>query len=138
MTFTSTFKNTFKNFGHAIASGAKYLETAVVDVVKVSAKAETLAPEAEAVIGAVAGPQAAAFTDLGFHLLGDFATSLENINDEALQAVAEKGLVVNTDLATIQAVKQAVAVIKNVLHASGSPIPSVPGATGSTAASTQP
>lgn len=123
MSATSTFKNAFKNFGHAIASGAKYLQTAVLDVVKVATKVETAAPEVEAVIGAIAGPQAEAFTDLGFHLLGDFANALQTVDNDALQAVSEKGLVVTTDLATIQAVKAAAAVIQNVINATGTAIP---------------
>lgn len=113
----------FKSFGHAIASGAKYFEQGIVDAVKVAQKVETLEPQAVAVIAAVAGPQVASISDTAFRILGDFATALKNANDDTLQAIAEKGLLVKTDVTAIQDVKGLYQTIEKMLAARGTPAP---------------
>jgi hypothetical protein len=113
----------FKNFGHAIAAGAKYFEVGVQDALKATAKVEKFAPEAELLIGALAGPQAATLADLGFHALGAIAQEIEKMNDLGVATAAEKGMNVMLDLATIQQVRSSVGVIKQVLVAKGTPAP---------------
>lgn len=117
-----SFSTVFKNFGHAIASGAKYFEKAAVQAISVTSKIEKVEPIAEGIIGVLAGPGALKISDLAFHILGDVATSLQNINQDGLQVVAEKGLMINTDLATLQDVKTAIDTIKNLLAAQGATI----------------
>ena len=63
-------KLTFKNFGHAIAVGAKYFIQGLDEVVKGAAKIEGVAPEVDLLVGAVAGPQAAAISDLAGSPIG--------------------------------------------------------------------
>ena len=118
-----SFASAFKNFGHAIASGAKYFEHAVVDAIKVTAKVSAIEPEAQAVITALVGPQAAALSDLGFHLIGDVGAALSKVNADAVSAAASNGVNVSLDVQTITDVKAAVAQIEALLAAKGTPAP---------------
>lgn len=115
----------FKNVGHMIAVGAKYFEKGVELFVVGAAKVQVAEPEVDLIVGALAGPQAAAIADLSFHALGDIAAALEHVNDDAIQAVAEKGLVINTDAQTLQDIKKLAAVIKGLFKAQGAAIPTV-------------
>lgn len=126
MSLADKLKAGFKNLGHAIAVGAKYLESAVVETVKVAQKVESLEPAAEAVIREIAGERAASFTDLAFHVFGDFVEALTTVNDDALQAIGERGLVVKTDVQVAKDVKAAADYIKKVLAAHGTPAPASP------------
>ena len=118
-----SLKKSFTSFGHAIAAGAKYLEEGVLDAIKVANKAQAVAPEVEAVVGAVAGPQAEQISDLAFHALGSVAESLQGVNTDALSAVAAKGVNVQLDVQTIQDIKTAAATIQKVLSLRGTPAP---------------
>lgn len=120
----------FKNVGHAIATGAKYFAAFCQDAVVVSQKAEALKPEAEMLIGAIAGPQAEAVADLGFHLLGDVAQQLEGLGADQLAAVSSNGLNLKLDQTVVDDVKKFATMIKAVLAAKGTPAPVVGQATG--------
>lgn len=117
------FTNVFKNFGHAIATAAKYTVTGIADVVKFANKAQAVEPGVELLIGALAGPQAAKISDLAFHALGDIATALEKVGGNLDQAQAAGGLNVQMDLATIQAIKDVLPVLKGVIAAVGGSVP---------------
>lgn len=113
----------FKNLGHAIAVGAKYLEEAVIETVKVAQKVQSLEPAAEAVIREVVGDKAANASNLAFHILGDFAEALTTVNDDAIQAIAERGIVIKTDVQVAKDAKAAIDYIKKILAAHGTPAP---------------
>lgn len=130
MSLGDKLKAGFKNLGHAIAVGAKYLESVVVETVKVAQKVESLEPVAEAVIREVVGERAGNVTNIAFHVLGDFAEALTTVNDDALQLIAERGIVIKTDLQTAKDAKAAIDYIKKVLAAHGTPAPASPAQAG--------
>jgi len=118
-----SLKTKFVSFAHAIAAGAKYFETGVLDGIKFANKAQAVSPEVEAVIGAVAGPQAAQISDLAFHALGSLAEAAQTVNTDAVGDVAAKGLNVQLDIQTINDIKSAAATIQTVLKLRGTPAP---------------
>lgn len=91
MSFVSSLKSGFKNFGHYVAVVGHAVATGVSDVVKVAAKADVIEPEIELLIGALAGPLAKQITDKAFHALGDIAQAIEKIGPDA-QAVGDTQL----------------------------------------------
>jgi len=118
-----SLKTKFTSFGHAIASGAKYLEAGVLEALKLANKAEAVSPEIEAVVGALAGPQAEQLSDLAFHALGSIAEAAQTVNADATSDVAAKGLNVQMDIQTINDIKSAAATIQKVLALRGTPAP---------------
>lgn len=114
---------TFRNFGHAIASGAKYFVDVLKDIVSVSQKAAAVAPQVEMIVGAIAGQKAKDISDIAFHVLGDVASALEKVGSNADSALLAKGINVTLDVATINAVKDAVGLIKTLLQGKGTPPP---------------
>jgi hypothetical protein len=122
MSFGTTFKTDFKNFGHAIAIGAKYFVQGLDEIVKEASKAEAIAPEVELLVGALAGPQAAAMADLAFHALGDVAAALQRVDVDA-NAIKNGQINVQMDLQTINDIKAAAAVIQGLIKAKGLTIP---------------
>jgi hypothetical protein len=118
-----SLKSKFTSFGHAIAAGAKYLEAGVLDALKVANKVQTVAPEVEAVVGALAGPQAQQISDLAFHALGSIAEAAQTVNTDATGDVAAKGLNIQMDIQTINDIKSAAATIQKVLALRGTPAP---------------
>lgn len=117
------FTSAFKNFGHAIATGAKYFVTGVTDVVKVAGKAQVAAPELDLLVGALAGPQAAKISDLAFHALGDVASALEKVGNDVQSQQGTVGLNVALDLQAFNDIKAAVGVIKGLIAAHGAEVP---------------
>jgi hypothetical protein len=118
-----SLKSKFTSFAHAIAAGAKYLEIGVLDAFKIANKVEAVSPEVEAVVGALAGPQAQQISDLAFHALGSIAEAAQTVNTDATSDVAAKGLNVQMDIQTINDIKSAAATIQKVLALRGTPAP---------------
>lgn len=117
------FGTVFKNFGHAIATGAKYIAIGVTDIVKIANKAQAIAPEVELLVGALAGPVGTKATDLAFHLLGDVANALETVGGDAAAVAATNGLNVKLDLQTINDLKALIPALKGILAAVGAQVP---------------
>jgi hypothetical protein len=116
--------STFKSFGHAIAAGAKWFaDTLVPDAVKVAAKAQQLEPEADALLTALAGPQAAAVADLAFHAFGAIAEKLQPLAGDALAAVSSNGINLVLDTQVVNDIKQYSALIEKLLASRGTPAP---------------
>jgi hypothetical protein len=116
----------FKNFGHAIASGAKHFEEYAKDAVSFLAKVQGAKPAVELVASAVS-PKAADYADLAFRVLGDYAAAVEKVSSAGTDlntAVSSGGLNVPADIATVQAVKEAIEVIKSLIAARGAVVPS--------------
>jgi hypothetical protein len=125
MSLAETLKAGFKNFGHAIAVAAKYTVVGLKDAITFANKAEQIAPEAEQLIGALAGPQAEAFADLAFHALGDIAQAIEKLPAELDAATAAQGLNLSLDEQFIQDVRAALPALKKIISALGAEIPKV-------------
>lgn len=73
----------FKNVGHFLATGFKYVAIGIKDVVLFANKAQAVAPEVDMLVGALAGPAAVRISDLGFHALGSLAAALEPVGNDA-------------------------------------------------------
>jgi hypothetical protein len=115
----------FKNLGHAIASGAKNFEKYAQEALGFLHVIQGAQPAVELVVKAVA-PQAAKFGDLAFHILGDVVHAVEKVEAAGSSAVAaaqSSGLNLQLDQATVAAVKEAAEAIKAVLQARGAAIP---------------
>ena len=125
MSLQSAFKNGFANFGHAIATVAKYTAIGLKDVLLVANKAQVIEPEVALVVGALAGPVGANLTNLAFHALGDVATALEPISADATAQVSAQGLNVQMDIQTINDIKAVVPQLKAILAALGGKLPPV-------------
>lgn len=120
------FSNVFKNFGHAMATAAKYTVIGIKDVVLFANKSQAVAPEVELLIGALAGPVGAKMSDLAFHALGDLATAIEPLSGDIDATTAAKGLNVQLDLQTINDIKAAIPQLKAIIAAVGGKIPATP------------
>jgi hypothetical protein len=119
----------FKNFGHAIATVAKYTATGIEDLIKVANKAQAIEPEVALVVGALAGPLAQQVTDLSFHALGSIAQALEGVGTDASAQVAAQGLNVPLDVQTINDIRAVLPQLKAILTAlKGQITPAVPAA----------
>lgn len=118
-----SFTSVFKSFGHAIAAGAKYFEIGVKDAMKVAQKATVLEPEADLLLTAIAGPQAAKINDLACHVLGLVAEKLQPVGQDAVDAVAANGLNLQIDTQTVLDIKAVTALIEQLLSARGTPAP---------------
>jgi hypothetical protein len=111
----------FKNLGHAIASGAKHFEDYAKNAIAFLEKVQGAEPAVALVLQAVA-PKASEYSDLAFHILGDVVTAIEKAEVAGVQldsAAAANGLNVQMDLATIGAIKDAGATIKSVISSIG-------------------
>jgi hypothetical protein len=113
------FSLSFKNLGHYFAVGFKYVAVGISDVVKVAAKAQVVEPEVDALVGALAGPQAAAISDLAFHTLGSVAAALQNVGTDATAQVSDQGLNIQLDTQTVQDIKTAAATIEAIIKSVG-------------------
>lgn len=117
------FSLSFKNLGHYFATGAKYIAIGIADVVKFVAKAEKIAPEVDALIGAIAGPAAAKISDLAFHVLGDVAAQIDKLSLDS-QTLATQGPVNLTfDAQVVNDVKAVAKEIEQILKAVGAQKP---------------
>jgi hypothetical protein len=123
MSLQSALATGFKNFGHAIATAAKYTAVGLKDVLKVAAKAEVIEPEVELVVGALVGPLGEKVTSLAFHALGDIANALEPLAADATTLAASDGLNVKLDLQTINDIKALVPQLKAIIAAVGGTVP---------------
>lgn len=117
------FSTVFKNFGHAMATAAKYTVTGIGDVVKFANKAQAVEPGVDLLVGALAGPAAVKISDLAFHALGSIAQALEPIGNDVTGQVAAKGLNVTLDLQTITDIKAMVPVLKAIIASVGGVVP---------------
>lgn len=123
MSFASTLAKGFKNFGHAIATAGKYIATGVKDVVMVANKAQAIAPELEALAGALAGPLGAKVTDTAMHLLGDVANHLMTLGVDAGAVGATTGLNLTLDTALINDIKALIPALAGVVESVGGKVP---------------
>jgi hypothetical protein len=127
MSLFSSLQTGFKNVGHYLATGAKYLAVGIKDVVLVANKSQAVQPELEFLIGALAGPQAAAATDLAFHAFGAVAAALAPVADDATAlAQAQTTLSqagIQLDLQTLRDIKAAASQIEQILKALGAKKP---------------
>jgi len=117
------FNLNFKNFGHAIATAAKYTVLGIKDVVLFANKAQAVEPGVDLLVGALAGPAAAKISDLAFHALGDVANAIEPLGNDLTAEQAAKGLNVTLDLQTINDIKAVLPVLKQVISATGGALP---------------
>jgi len=113
------FSLNFKNLGHYFATGFKYVAIGISDVVKVAAKAQAVEPEIDALVGALAGPQAAVISDLAFHVLGSTAAALHNVGTDAQAQVSAQGLNISLDTQTVNDIKSAAATIEAIIKGIG-------------------
>lgn len=117
-------KKDFKSFGHAIAAGAKYFESSLVpEAVKIAQGAQALQPEADALLSAIAGPQAAAMNDVALYVFGEVANALAPVSQDGLAAVQANGINLKLDLSVVQDVQKFASLIKQLLASRGTPAP---------------
>jgi hypothetical protein len=119
MSFASTIEKGFKSIPHFLAVGFKYVALGVGDVVKVANKAQALEPEVDAVVAALAGPQAAAISDLAFHVLGDVAAALTAVGTDAATGAATTTVNLSFDAQFVNDVKTAALQIEKIFQALG-------------------
>ena len=121
MSVGSAFKSAFKNFGHAIASGAKSLVAFSQEAPTIAAKLAPVEQDAAILLGALVGPQASKIADLGFHLVGDVANALSTAGQIPTTGNAEVRLQLDANLiAEIQQVSQ---LIQTILNSKGATVP---------------
>lgn len=125
MSFSSAISGGFKNFGHAIATGAKYIAIGLKDVVLVANKAQAVAPEVDLLVGALAGPIGAKASDIAFHLLGDVANALSSspVGSDAAAVAGSSGLNLQLDAALVADIKALVPVLTAIIKATGGTVP---------------
>ena len=123
MSFADTLKGGFKNVGHYIATGAKYVAIGLEDVIKVANKAQKVEPEVLALVGALAGPQASGIADIAFHVLGDVAAAIQKLPADVTAVGGAQGVNLSLDTQLVNDIKQAVKVIEAVLAATGAKKP---------------
>ena len=119
------FSTAFKNFGHAIATAAKYTAIGIKDVVQFANKSQKIEPEVELLVGALAGPLGTKITSLAFHALGDVATAIEPLAGDIDATTAAKGLNVPLDVQTVNDIKAAIPQLKAIIAALGGKVPPV-------------
>ena len=117
------FSLSFKNLGHYFAVGAKYVATGISDVVKFAAKSQAVAPEVDALVGALAGPQAAGLSDLAFKTLGNVAAALDGVQGDASQLATNGVVNIPLDVQSVNDVKAAAASIEAIFKALGAQKP---------------
>lgn len=117
------FSSIFKNLGHALAKTAKAVATGIKDVVVFANKAKDVEPGLELLIGALAGPQAAKYTDLAFHAFGDVAAAIEKIGPDLEAVVGSAGLNIQMDIQTVLDIKAAIPVLKSIITSVGVDVP---------------
>jgi hypothetical protein len=119
-----SLKSSFVSFGHAIAAGAKYFSNVLIpDAIKVLTQAKQLEPEAEQLIGTLAGPHAQALADTILHVFGNVAEALVPLSVDALAAVTASGVNLKFDLNVINDVRGFATLIEQLLKARGTPAP---------------
>lgn len=125
MSFASTLSSGFKNFGHAIATGAKYLAIGVKDVVLAANKAQSVQPEVDLLVGALAGPLGVKISDTAFHLLGDVATALSvsTVGTDAAAVSTSTGVNLTLDATLAADIKALIPVITAILKSVGATVP---------------
>lgn len=122
------FTTVFKNLGHYFAVGAKYTAIGLGDVIKFANKAQPLAPEVEALAGAIAGPIGTRISDLAFNVLGSTAAALTTVQADAAAQANTTGVNLVLDLQTVNDIKAAAAQIEAILKAVGATKPVAPAA----------
>lgn len=117
------FTTEFKNLGHYFAVGAKYVATGLGDVIKFANKAQPIAPEVEALAGALGGPLGSKIADLAFNVLGSTAAALTSVQVDATAEAATTGVNLVLDLQTVNDIKAAAVQIDAILRAVGATKP---------------
>lgn len=117
------FSTVFKNFGHAIATAAKYTGKGVAELLKIANGAQKVEPAIELLVGALAGPVAARYSDLAFHLLGDVANAVERLGPDFDLVGTSNGLNVTLDVQTLNDIRAAIPQLKAIIQALGGNIP---------------
>ncbi len=123
------FSLTFKNLGHYFASGFKYVATGIKDVITVANKSQAVAPEVEALVGALAGPVGTKVADLAFNVLGSTAAALQNVGADATAESATTGLNIQLDTQTVNDIKAAASTIEAIIKSVGGTKPAAPAVT---------
>lgn len=117
--------SSFKSYGHAIAAGSKYFATHLVpEAFKIASKVQAIQPEADAILGLIAGPQAVAINDIACNILGEVANALALLSQDQLAAVQSNGLNLKLDQSVVQDVKSFALLVENLLKARGTTPPS--------------
>ena len=117
------FTTSFKNLGHYFAVGAKYVSVGLSDVLKFANKAQAVAPEVDALVGALAGPQAAGLSDLAFRTLGNVAAALDGVQGDVSQLASNGVVNVPLDVQSVNDIKTAAQTIDQIFKAIGATKP---------------
>jgi len=120
------FSLTFKNLGHYFASGFKYVAIGIKDVITVANKSQAVAPEVEALVGALAGPVGSKVADLAFNVLGSTAAALQAVGSDATALSGTTGLNVQLDTQTVNDIKAAASTIDAIIKSVGGTQPAAP------------
>lgn len=117
------FSTVFKNFGHAIATGAKYVAIGIKDVIMVANKSQAIAPEVEALAGALAGPLGVKVSDMAFHVLGDVAAALQKLGDDTTTLSTSTNLNLVLDTAIVNDIKLLIPTLTAIIKSVGGVVP---------------
>lgn len=120
------FSLTFKNLGHYFASGFKYVAIGIKDVITVANKSQAVAPEVEALVGALAGPVGTKVADLAFNVLGSTAAALSQVGADATAESATTGVNLQLDVQTVNDIKAAASTIEQIIKSVGGTKPTAP------------
>lgn len=123
MSFVTSLKNGFKNFGHAIAVAAKGVSVGIKDVALVANKAQVLEPEVDLLVAALAGPLGVKVSDTAFHLLGDVAEALTKTGAAATDVAGSTGLNLTLDAALVETIKELIPVLEGIAKTGGATVP---------------
>lgn len=113
------FSLSFKNLGHYFASGFKYVAIGIKDVITVANKSQAVAPEVEALVGALAGPVGSKVADLAFNVLGSTAAALSQVGTDATAESGTTGLNIALDTQTVNDIKAAASTIEAIIKSIG-------------------
>jgi hypothetical protein len=102
----------FKNVGHFFASGFKNLAGGLKDFILFANKSQVVAPEVEALVGALAGPLGGDIADLSFAVLGEVAAVLQKPG-------STNAVTVTLEQDTVDRIKKAAAVVESIIAAIG-------------------
>ena len=123
MSFASAIGKGFKNFGHAIATGAKYIAIGTSDVAKAAAKVQVLTPELELLAGALGGPLGAKIVDIGANLIGHVAEATKKTGDDAVAVGSTTGFNLVLDAQLINDIKALVPTLEAIVKSGGGIVP---------------
>jgi|SRR5271166_1235905 len=131
------FSLSFKSVEHYFATGFKYVAVGIKDVITVANKSQVVAPEVEALVGALVGPVGTKVADLAFNVLGSTAAALTQVGTDATAQSTATGVNLQLDIQTVNDIKAAAAQIDAIIKSIGGTKPTAP-ATGSVVAAAAP